>query len=106
MLRASGPSPEVFGVPRRRTIQRPREPLPDYHPAFCFDPFTDPDEDPDDERPVRERAMNVTAAVEDTIAFLSWVGWEPSTARGRGRVHHHQVGGVAVAGVGVRGAAP
>ena len=56
-------------------------PLPDYHPAFCFDPFTDPDEDPDDERPVRERAMNVTAAVEDTIAFLSWVGWEPSTAR-------------------------
>ena len=56
-------------------------PLPDYYPAFCFDPFTDPDEDPDDERPVRERAMNVTAAVEDTIAFLSWVGWEPSTAR-------------------------
>ncbi|WOF21936.1 hypothetical protein N8K70_11140 [Microbacterium betulae] len=55
-------------------------PLPDYHPAFCFDPFTDTD-DLDDERPVRERPMNVTAAVEDTIAFLSWVGWAPSTAR-------------------------
>lgn len=54
-------------------------PLPDYHPAFCFDPFTDTDDL--DERPVRERAMSVTAAVEDTIAFLSWVGWDPSTAR-------------------------
>lgn len=55
-------------------------PLPDYHPAFCFDPFTDTD-DLDDERPVRERAMNVTAAIEDTIAFLTWVGWDPATAR-------------------------
>lgn len=55
-------------------------PLPNYHPAFCFDPFTDSD-DEDDESPVEERAMNVTAAVEDTIAFLTWVGWDPSTAR-------------------------
>ncbi len=55
-------------------------PLPDYHLALCFDPFTDSD-DADDEAPVRERAMNVTAAVEDTIAFLTWVGWDSSTAR-------------------------
>lgn len=50
-------------------------PLPDYHPAFRFDPFTG------DEDPVPERAVNVTAAIEDTIAFLSRVGWEPETAR-------------------------
>jgi hypothetical protein len=53
-------------------------PLPDYHEAFRFDPFAD---DEPDEDAVAERAVNVTAAVEDTIAFLSWVGWEPSTAR-------------------------
>lgn len=53
-------------------------PLPDYHPALCFDPFTDSD---DDDSPMRKRAMNVTAVVEDTIAFLTWVGWDPSTAR-------------------------
>ncbi|WP_282856880.1 hypothetical protein [Pseudoclavibacter helvolus] len=51
-------------------------PLTDYHPAFRFDPFTDTEE-----LPARERAMNVTAAVEETIAFLSWVGWNPETAR-------------------------
>ncbi|MDR5701794.1 hypothetical protein [Agromyces aerolatus] len=56
-------------------------PLPDYHPAFRFNPFTDPNDDEDEEVGVRERVMNVTAAVEDTIAFLSWVGWEPATAR-------------------------
>ncbi|MDQ4113836.1 MAG: hypothetical protein M3306_22475 [Actinomycetota bacterium] len=55
-------------------------PLPDYHPAFRVDPFTDTDNEAR-ERVVRERAMNVTAAVEDTIAFLTWVGWDPSTAR-------------------------
>lgn len=56
-------------------------PLPDYHPAFCSDPFTDTDDDQSDEAPVREWTMNVTAAVEDTIALLTWVGWDPSTAR-------------------------
>ena len=54
-------------------------PLPDYHPAFRFDPFTDAE--PDDEDPAPERAVNVTAAIEDTIAFLTRVGWEPETAR-------------------------
>ena len=54
-------------------------PLPDYHPAFRFDPFTD--DEPDDEDPAPERAVNVTAAIEDTIAFLTRVGWEPETAR-------------------------
>lgn len=57
-----------------------KNPLPDYHPAFWFDPFTDTN-DEDAERPVRKQAMNVTAAVEDTIAFLTWVGWDPATAR-------------------------
>lgn len=56
-------------------------PLSDYHPAFCIDPFTETDEVQSDGPLVRERAMNVTAAVEDTIAFLTWVGWDPSTAR-------------------------
>ena len=54
-------------------------PLPDYHPAFRFDPFTD--DEPDDEDPAPERAVNVTATIEDTIAFLTRVGWEPETAR-------------------------
>ncbi len=54
-------------------------PLPDYLPALRFDPFTD--DEPDDEDPAPERAVNVTAAIEDTIAFLTRVGWEPETAR-------------------------
>lgn len=54
-------------------------PLPDYHPAFRFDPFTD--DEPDPENAVPERAMNVATAIEDTIAFLTRVGWEPETAR-------------------------
>ncbi len=54
-------------------------PLTDYHPAFRFDPFAD--DEPDDEDAVPERAMNVTAAIADTIAFLTRVGWEPETAR-------------------------
>lgn len=58
-------------------------PLPDYHPAFHIDPFadTDTDDEEDGGEVVPERAVNVTAAVEDTIALLSWVGWEPVTAR-------------------------
>ena len=56
-------------------------PLPDYHPAFRFDPFADTDDDDESDEVVPERAVNVTAAVEDTIALLSWVGWEPTTAR-------------------------
>ncbi|AZH79050.1 hypothetical protein CSX12_11600 [Microbacterium sp. Y-01] len=54
-------------------------PLPDYHPTFRFDPFTD--DEPDPENAVPERAMNVATAIEDTIAFLTRVGWEPETAR-------------------------
>lgn len=57
-------------------------PLPDYHPAFHIDPFADTDDDEEDGgEVVPERAVNVTSAVEDTIALLSWVGWEPVTAR-------------------------
>lgn len=58
-------------------------PLPDYHPAFQFDPFADaPDDEPTADDEVRlERTMNVGSAVEDTIALLSWVGWAPATAR-------------------------
>lgn len=55
-------------------------PLPEYHPAFRFDPFADTD-DEFDALPAQQRAMNVPAAVEDTIAFLTWVGWDSSTAR-------------------------
>ncbi len=56
-------------------------PLPDYHPAFHIDPFADTDDEEESGEVVPERAVNVTAAVEDTIALLSWVGWEPVTAR-------------------------
>ncbi|MGC0142678.1 MULTISPECIES: hypothetical protein [Micrococcales] len=58
-------------------------PLPDYHPAFHVDPFTDDEEDVlgEDEELLLERTMNVGSAVEDTIAFLSRVGWAPETAR-------------------------
>ncbi|WP_175985651.1 hypothetical protein [Microbacterium tenebrionis] len=56
-------------------------PLPDYHPAFHIAPFADTDEEQDGDEVVPERTVNVTVAVEDTIALLSWVGWEPVTAR-------------------------
>lgn len=58
-------------------------PLPDYHPAFHADPFTDDDSDDpgEDEELLLERTMNVGSAVEDTIAFLTRLGWDPATAR-------------------------
>ncbi|MGO2746870.1 hypothetical protein [Microbacterium sp.] len=58
-------------------------PLPDYHPAFHVDPFADddPDDGGEDEDLLLERTMNVGSTVEDTIAFLSRVGWAPETAR-------------------------
>ncbi len=57
-------------------------PLPDYHPAFRFDPFADdPDDEPTPGEGMLERTMNVGSAVEDTIAFLTRVGWNPQTAR-------------------------
>ncbi|MBN9176959.1 MAG: hypothetical protein J0I43_06290 [Microbacterium sp.] len=58
-------------------------PLTDYHPAFHVDPFADDDSDDSgrDEDLLLERTMNVGSAVEDTIAFLSRVGWAPETAR-------------------------
>jgi len=70
-------------------------PLPDYHPAFRFDPFTD--DEPDDEDPAPERAVNVTAAIEDTIAFLTRVGWEPETARAA--VEYRRLGPASTDGV-------
>lgn len=58
-------------------------PLTDYHPAFHVDPFADDGSDDagEDEDLLLERTMNVGSAVEDTIAFLSRVGWAPDTAR-------------------------
>lgn len=58
-------------------------PLPDYHPAFHVDPFTDDDEDvpAEDEDARLERTMNVDSAMENTIAFLTRLGWDPATAR-------------------------
>lgn len=57
-------------------------PLPDYHPAFHVDPFADDDSDDpgEDEDLLLERTMNVGSAVEDTIAFLTRLGWNPATA--------------------------
>jgi hypothetical protein len=52
-------------------------PLTDYHRALRVDPFGQ-----DEAREADTlAAVDVTAAVEDVIAFLSWVGWEPQTAR-------------------------
>ncbi|RCS62118.1 hypothetical protein [Microbacterium sp. JB110] len=57
-------------------------PLPDYHPAFHIDPFADDPHEPGEEEQGRlEQRMNVGSAVDDTIALLSWVGWDPVTAR-------------------------
>jgi hypothetical protein len=53
-------------------------PLTDYHPAFRVDPFTDPE---DTDHQLRHEEMDVTGAVQDTIAFLTWVDWDPATAR-------------------------
>ncbi|QBE49677.1 hypothetical protein [Leucobacter triazinivorans] len=55
-------------------------PLTDYHPAFRADPFTDDEEDADDETH-DSGATGVESAVEDTIALLCWHGWEPEMAR-------------------------
>ncbi len=55
-------------------------PLADYHPAFRADPFTDDEEDADDETH-DSGATGVESAVEDTIALLCWHGWEPEMAR-------------------------
>ncbi|MDN5715701.1 MAG: hypothetical protein L0G89_00550 [Janibacter sp.] len=58
-------------------------PLPDYHPAFHVDPFTDDEEDvPAEDEDVRlARTMNVDSAMENTTAFLTRLGWDPATAR-------------------------
>jgi hypothetical protein len=53
-------------------------PLTDYHEAFQVDPFADAD-DADEEFP--EPVMDVASAVENTITFLTWLGWDPATAR-------------------------
>lgn len=55
-------------------------PLTDYHPAFRSDPFTDGDEDDTDEVEA-SGATGVESAVEDTIALLCLLGWEPELAR-------------------------
>ncbi|WP_424960876.1 hypothetical protein [Leucobacter weissii] len=52
-------------------------PLIDYHPAFHVEPDTALDE----QEPRPERVVSAAAAVEDTIAFLTWVGWDPATGR-------------------------
>jgi len=53
-------------------------PLPEYHPAFHVDPFTEQD---NEEAPASEPVTTVASAVEDTIALFSLLGWEPETAR-------------------------
>ncbi|TDP91359.1 hypothetical protein EDF62_1974 [Leucobacter luti] len=55
-------------------------PLTDYHPAFRSDPLTDGDEDDTDEVEA-SGATGVESAVEDTIALLCLLGWEPELAR-------------------------
>ena len=57
-------------------------PLSDYHPAFHADPFADhgPEVEEPEDSPA-EPVTTVAAAVEDTIAFFSLLGWEPGTAR-------------------------
>ena len=55
-------------------------PLTDYHPAFRADPFANDDEDDTDELEV-SGATGVESAVEDTIALLCLLGWEPELAR-------------------------
>lgn len=55
-------------------------PLTDYHPAFRADPFADDDEDDADEVEV-SGATGVESAVEDTIALLCLLAWEPELAR-------------------------
>lgn len=52
-------------------------PLIDYHPAFQVDPFAD--QHLDEVEP--EHGLSVGGAVEDTIVFLTWLGWEGETAR-------------------------
>ncbi|WP_420112544.1 hypothetical protein [Pseudactinotalea sp.] len=53
-------------------------PLPEYHPAFHVDPFTEQD---DEAVPASEPVTTVASAVEDTIALFSLLGWEQETAR-------------------------
>lgn len=55
-------------------------PLTEYHPAFRADPFTDEEDDADQETEV-SGSTGVESAVEDTIALLCWHGWEPEVAR-------------------------
>jgi len=52
--------------------------LTDYHPAFRVDPT-----DPVEEEPAwgPEPSTSVASAVEDTIALLALLGWEPGVAR-------------------------
>lgn len=52
-------------------------PLTDYHPAFRADPFATDEDDVDEEA----GSTGVDSAVEDTIAFLCLIGWEPELAR-------------------------
>ena len=57
-------------------------PLPEYHPAFRIPAFTDIDADTDESDRVQAMPVaDVASAVEDTIAFLTLLGWEPETAR-------------------------
>lgn len=53
--------------------------LTDYHPAFRIHP-TDDDQD-GSVTVLAERSASVAAAVEDAIALLALLGWEPGAAR-------------------------
>jgi hypothetical protein len=52
--------------------------LTDYHPAFRVDPAEHDDEEP---APGPEPSSTVDSAIEDTIALLALLGWEPGVAR-------------------------
>lgn len=56
--------------------------LTDYHPAFRVDPVdSDEPDDEDESASGPEPSTSVASAVEDAIALLALLGWEPGVAR-------------------------
>lgn len=58
-------------------------PVTEYHPAFHVDPIGDSEEMPDTTpaAPSSDGSTSVGAAVEDTIALFTVLGWPPLTTR-------------------------
>lgn len=55
--------------------------LTDYHPAFRVEAAEPDDEDEDETDAGPEPSTDVASAVEDAIALLALLGWEPEIAR-------------------------